>query len=86
MSKRPEAEIKDRLREALNYAGMKPIDLSKATGIPRSMLSYYLKGKTKPKADRVHIIAKALGVSEVWLIGYDVPMERTAAQKSSACS
>lgn len=73
--------LKDRLQEALTDAGMKPIELSEATGIPKSMVSYYLNGKTKPKADRIYKISQALNVSEAWLLGYDVPKIRTVEQK-----
>ena len=77
------ANLKDRLREALNDAGMKPIDLSDRTGIPKSMISYYLNGKTKPKADRIYAISVALGVSEAWLLGYNVPKARTPENKKN---
>jgi UDP-3-O-[3-hydroxymyristoyl] glucosamine N-acyltransferase len=30
----------------------------------------------EPKQDRIYLIAKALRVSEAWLMGFDVPMER----------
>lgn len=83
MKKNTKAELKDRLREALNDAGMKPIELSEKTGIPKSMVSYYLSGKTKPKADRIYTISTALGVSEAWLIGYDVPKTRSLEQKKN---
>jgi transcriptional regulator with XRE-family HTH domain len=81
--KEQKAELKDRLKEALDAAGMKPIELSEATGIPKSMLSYYLNGKTKPKADRIYLISKQLNVSEAWLLGYNVPKTRTAEQKKN---
>lgn len=77
------ANLKDRLREALNDAGMKPIDLSERTGIPKSMISYYLNGKTKPKADRIYTISVALNVSEAWLLGYSVPKARTPENKKN---
>lgn len=83
MRDRKKAELKDRLREALDISGMKPIELSEATGIPKSMISYYLSGKTKPKADRIYKISQKLNVSEAWLLGYDVPMNRTAEQKKN---
>ena len=83
MAQELKATLKDRLRLALIEADMKPIELSERTGIPKSMLSYYLNGKTKPKADRIYIISKALGVSEAWLLGYDVPKNRTAEQKKN---
>lgn len=83
MSKERIAELHNRLQEAIEAAGMRPVDLVEKTGIPKSMLSYYLNGKTKPKADRLHIIAQALDVSEAWLMGFDVPRQRTADQKKN---
>ena len=83
MAQELKATLKERLRTALLEADMKPIDLSERTGIPKSMISYYLNGKTKPKADRIYVISKALGVSEAWLLGYDVPKNRTAEQKKN---
>ncbi len=77
------ANLKDRLREALSDAGMKPIDLSERTGIPKSMISYYLNGKTKPKADRIYNISVALNVSEAWLLGYNVPKARVPENKKN---
>lgn len=77
------ARLQDRLKEAIEAAGMRPIELSEKTGIPKSMLSYYINGKTKPKSDRLYIIAQALDVSEAWLLGYDVPKHRSADQKKN---
>ena len=70
-------EIKYRLKEGLDIRGMKPIDLCNKTKISKSAISQYLSGYAKPKADRIFIIAKALDVNEAWLMGYDVPMERS---------
>lgn len=77
------AELQDRLREALADNGMRPIELADQVEIPKSMVSYYLSGKNVPKADRVYKIAAALGVTEAWLMGYDVPKSRTAEQKKN---
>ena len=81
MANAKKAELRERLREALQMRQLRPIELSEKTGIPKSMISYYLNGKTKPKADRIYMISQALDVSEAWLLGYDVPMNRTAEQK-----
>ena len=75
------AELKDRLQQALDRKGWKAVDLVEKTDIPKGAISYYLAGKSKPKADRLYIIAQALNVSEAWLLGYDVPMGRTDDQK-----
>ena len=76
-------ELKNRLREAMQLRGMKAVDLCECTGIPKGAVSYYLSGKSQPKADRVYLLSKALGVSEAWLVGFDVPRERTAEQKKN---
>lgn len=70
-------EIRNRLQHGLDIRGMKPIDLCNKTKISKSAISQYLSGYAKPKADRIFIIAKALDVNEAWLMGLDVPMERS---------
>ena len=77
------ARLQDRLKEALTVRGMKAIDLSEKLDISRGTISYYLLGKSAPKADRLNLISIALNVSEAWLLGYDVPMERTTEQKKN---
>lgn len=78
-----QGELKDRLREAMEKRGVKAVTLCEITGIPKGAISYYLAGKSRPKADRVHLLGKALSVSEAWLMGFDVPMERSAEQKKN---
>lgn len=73
----------NRLKEALKVRGKRQIDVIKATGIDKGALSHYLKGTYEPKQDTIYKIAKFLNVSEMWLWGYDVPMERTPEQKNN---
>ena len=75
MWERP-ATTPERLREALSNAKMKQIELSQKTGIDRGTISNYLSGKYEPKSDAINKMAIALNVNEMWLWGYDVPMER----------
>ncbi|MBR5862285.1 MAG: helix-turn-helix domain-containing protein [Bacteroidales bacterium] len=77
------AKLKDRLKEALEKKNMRPVDLCTMTDIPKGAVSYYLAGKSEPKADRLYIMCKALDVSEAWLMGYDVPAARTPEQKKN---
>lgn len=77
------ASTADRLRQALQQADMKQIELSRLTGLDRSAVNRYLSGGYEPKQDALHKMAKALNVSEMWLWGYDVPMQRTEAQKKN---
>lgn len=74
----PNNALKDRLRLAMDLKDMRAIELSEKTGIPKSAISQYLSGYAKPKQDRIYLIAKALDINEVWLMGYDVSMERQA--------
>lgn len=76
-------ELKDRLQQALARKGWKAVDLVEKTDIPKGAISYYLAGKSKPKADRLYIMARALDVSEAWLLGYNVPMARSEGQKKN---
>ena len=41
----------------------------------KSDLSQYVSGKTEPGQDKLFVLARALNVTEAWLIGYDVPIE-----------
>lgn len=68
----------ERMRKALSLRNMKQSELSERTNIPKSAISQYLSGAFEPKQDRVELISKALDVSEAWLMGFDVPMERDA--------
>ena len=76
------AELKDRLQEALNIRDKKAIDLSRDLKIPKSAISQYLSGKSlNMDSGRLHSICKYLDVSEPWLMGYNVPMERNMEKK-----
>lgn len=66
----------NRLNKAISLRNIKPIELSEKTGIDKSKISSYMSGRYKAKQDGVYLLAQALNVSEVWLMGYDVPMER----------
>lgn len=66
----------NRLKKALEYNNLKPVDLANITGINKSLISNYLSGNFKAKQDKVNLIAETLDVSEGWLMGYDVDMDR----------
>lgn len=76
-------ELKDRLVEGLKIRGMRATDLSEKTGINKTTISYYINGKTVPRSSKLYLIAQALDVSEAWLLGYDVPIQRSDAQKKN---
>lgn len=69
------ATFAERFKEALEQREKTQSDICRLTGIGKSAISQYLKGNFVPKQQRVYAIAKALNVSESWLMGYDVPPE-----------
>ena len=66
----------ERIATALTIRKMKQAELCEKTKIPKSAISQYISGAFEPKQDRIYLIAQALNVSEAWLMGYDVPMEK----------
>ena len=66
----------ERIATALAIRNMKQSELCERTKIPKSAISQYISGAFEPKQDRIYLIARELDVSEAWLMGYDVPMER----------
>ena len=69
----------DRLRLAMDARGMRAVELARLTGLSKARISQYTNGIYIPKADAMHKLAHALEVSDLWLEGYDVPMERKAS-------
>lgn len=72
----PIDELKNRLRFAMAKMNIRPIELSELTHIPKSSISQYMSGYSKPNSERVYLLSKALNVTEAWLLGFDVPRER----------
>ncbi len=77
------ALTKDRLREAMREVGKSQADLVRDTGLNRGTISRYLSGAVEPRHEATHKLAMALGVSEMWLFGYEVPKGRTEEQKKN---
>lgn len=75
------AEIKNRLSEALSLRSMRQVDLAERTGLTQSQINSWKRNRWQPKQEALYKMAKVLDVSELWLAGYDVPMERPVEQK-----
>ena len=73
-------ERQNRVREALRIRHMKQVELCEKTKIKKSSLNNWLRQRWQPKQDALLKMARVLDVSEMWLAGYDVPMERPVAQ------
>lgn len=65
-----------RLEKALKLRNMKPIELAEKSGVPKSAISQYLSGQYEAKQKNIDKLSVALNVSEAWLMGHDVPIER----------
>lgn len=72
-----------RIREAMELRNMKQVDLAEKSGISRPNISCYLSGKYEPKQMHLYNLGRALDVAEMWLAGFDIPMERPAEQKEN---
>ena len=68
--------IADRIKQAMELRDLRQADVVHLTGIDKGRLSSYLSGKYKPKQDSIYKLANAFRVSESWLLGYDVPIDR----------
>lgn len=66
----------ERLKYAMEIRNVKQVELSKAIGISKTNMTYYISGKNKPREDKINLIAKELNVNPIWLLGYNVPMEQ----------
>lgn len=74
-----------RLRQIMNERNIRQIDIINAAQpfcakynvkLGKNDLSQYVNGKVEPGQDKLTILGLALGVSETWLMGYDVPISR----------
>ena len=66
----------NRLQKAMDNLNIKQVDLVEKTGLDKTLINKYLAGIMKAKQDKLTILAKALDVNEVWLMGYDIPSDR----------
>lgn len=78
------ATTSERIKEAMENLGLKQADLVDRTGISKGALSSYISGRYLPKQTNIYLIAKALNVSEAWLMGADVPMKRLSPSRPSS--
>lgn len=73
--------LANRLQVAITDMGLKQVDLSAMTSVSKASLSHYISGRCEPRPEVTNRIARALDVSDDWLLGYDCPMMRTDSQK-----
>lgn len=80
----------NRLKEYMRIYQMKQADIVTAAQpyckeagvkINKSDISQYLSGKVSPGNDKIYVLSVALGLSPLWLLGYNVPMYKTDEQE-----
>lgn len=69
-------DFSQRLKKAMLLRNIKASELSEKALIPKSAISQYLSGLYEAKQKSIFKLAEVLNVSEGWLMGLDVPMER----------
>ncbi|WP_455440254.1 helix-turn-helix domain-containing protein [Streptococcus salivarius] len=78
-----------RLQQVMSERNLKQVDVislskvhQKELGVKlgKSALSQYINGKSTPDQEKLVLLARTLGVSEAWLMGYDVPMAKEQPQ------
>lgn len=72
-----------RIKKAMELRNMKQVDLAERSGINKPSISCYISGKYEPKQMALYKLGRVLDVAEMWLAGYDIPMERPAEQKEN---
>ena len=74
-------DFRSRLALVMAEKNIKAAELSRLTGISKPRLSQYKNGVYVPKADAICAIARALGVSEAYLLGTtDIPEARSGGK------
>lgn len=77
-----------RLKQIMDLKGLRQSDVLRMAQpfceeydvkLGKSDLSQFVSGKTNPGQWKLTILGMALNVSEAWLMGFDVPMDRDAA-------
>lgn len=78
-----------RLKEIMENRNLRQVDILNMTRpycqeynvkMNKSDISQYCSGKTEPNQDKLFVLGMALNVSESWLMGFDVPMERSTPE------
>lgn len=65
-------EFKNRLKQSILESQLSQKDIADKAGISTSLLNKYLKGVSEAGNHKLLLLANALGVNPVWLMGYDV--------------
>lgn len=75
----------NRLKQYMDEESIKQIDIierckpffTDELKLSKSKLSQYVSGTYQPKSDMLYLLGQGLGVSELWLMGYNVSRDGT---------
>ena len=73
----------ERLLQAMAEQGKTKEALAEEAGISLKIMSEFTSGKREMETHVIARLAKALDVSDFWLMGYDVPMEKTQQERDN---
>ena len=68
--------FQNRLKQAMEIRNIKQVDLVEKTKLDKTLINKYLAGVSNARQRKLTLLADALNVNEIWLMGYDVPMDR----------
>lgn len=68
--------FQNRLKKAMEIRNIKQVDLVEKTKLDKTLINKYLAGVSNARQRKLTLLADALNVNEIWLMGYDVPMDR----------
>lgn len=80
------SNISERLKSIMHENNFRQIDIVNkcqpfcqkyGVRLGRNDLSQYVSGKVEPSQEKLTVLSEALNVNIVWLMGYDVPKEKT---------
>lgn len=68
--------FQNRLKKAMEIRNIKQVDLVEKTKLDKTLINKYLAGVSNARQRKLTLLADALNVNEIWLMGYDVPIDR----------
>lgn len=77
MAKRKNGDFSQRLNQAMIERGLYPSELSRLSGVPRSVVYEYINGMREPSLFSLVRLAKGLRVSADYLCGLTADMQKS---------
>lgn len=74
---KPIDTFQNRLKKAMELKNIKQVELVEKTKLDKTLINKYLSGVSNARQNKLSILADALDVNEIWLMGYDISMNRT---------